>query len=184
MVGCFSLIHDQQSYHVPNEGLVEFRLRADVFALFRQGLIPPGATEVWLATPVGCRRLLREADAGTRIALRPHPMLAAPVFVCPGCQQDRYRLYSHNGSWACQRCAGLDWSSRHKHRSVPKLARLKWLRRRLKLSEQPFSPIPPRPRSHARYNRIADEIRALEAGLVGHLGEINRVLERRVRRLK
>jgi hypothetical protein len=111
-------------------------------------------------------------------------MLASPVFVCPGCQQDRYRLYAHNGSWACQRCAGLDWSCRHRHRSIPGLARLKWFRRRLKLSEQPFSPIPDRPRSHVSFHRLANEIRMIERGLVEHLGGINRALRRRVRKGK
>src|SRR5215831_11845719 len=128
-MGAFGLLEDPQPLHFPRDLLVENRTRADVFGLFRRGLIPPGATEVLLVTPVG----YQPGSHATRIALCPHPMLAAPVFVCPGCGKDRYRLYAHNSSWACQRCARLDWSCRHKHRSIPKLARLKWLRRRLKL---------------------------------------------------
>src|SRR5215813_9826963 len=83
-----------------------------------------------------------------------------------------------------RRCSRLDYACRHRHRSVPGLNRLKWLRRRIGVDEAPFAPLPERPRSHTRYHRIADEIRSLEFGLVGYLGEINRVLERRVRRLK
>ena len=41
--------------------------------------------------------------------------------------------------------------------------------------------MPKRPRSHTRYNRITDEIRALERGLVAHLGSINQTLQRRIR---
>jgi hypothetical protein len=58
------------------------------------------------------------------------------------------------------------------------------LRQRIEINQKDDAPLPERPRWHTRYNRIADEIRALEFGLVGHLGEINRVLERRVRKLK
>jgi hypothetical protein len=56
---------------------------------------------------------------------------------------------------------------------VANLARLKWLRRRIGVNEQPFAPLPERPRSHTRFHRIADEIRALELKLVSHLGDIN-----------
>jgi hypothetical protein len=83
---------------------------------------------------------------------------------------------------ACRRCSRLDYSSRHLHRSVPGLNRLRYLRRKLGLELRPFAPIPPRPSSHTRYNRIVAEIRALEAGLVGHLrADINDVLARRLR---
>jgi len=57
----------------------------------------------------------------------------------------------------------------------------KQLRRRIGVSEQHFSPLPKRPRSHTRHNRIADEIRALERGLLAHLGSINQTLQRRIR---
>ena len=66
-------------------------------------------------------------------------------------------------------------------RSVPNLARLKWLRRRIAVSEQPFSPLPRRQRHHLRYHRIVAEIRRLERGLVDYLGSINRDLDRRIR---
>jgi hypothetical protein len=41
--------------------------------------------------------------------------------------------------------------------------------------------LPRRPRSPTRFHRTAEEIGTLEHGLVGHLGEINRTLERRIR---
>jgi hypothetical protein len=58
------------------------------------------------------------------------------------------------------------------------------LRRKIGADPRPFAPLPERPRRHTRFHRIAAEIRVLEFGLVGHLGEINRVLERRIRKLK
>jgi hypothetical protein len=105
-----------------------------------------------------------------------------PWLECRLCHCRCRHIYLHQ--LACRKCCRLDYSSRHKHRSVPGLNRLRYLRRKLGLDPKPFSPIPPRPRTHLRYHRIADEIHALEERLVGHLGEINRVLERRVRRLK
>jgi hypothetical protein len=106
-----------------------------------------------------------------------------PWFECPRCRVRCRHLYLRQ--LACRRCSRLDYASRHLHRSVPGLNRLLYLRRKLGLDPKPFSPIPPRPRHHTRYRRIADEIRALEAGLVGHLQtDINDVLARRIRRLK
>src|SRR5215813_13535110 len=56
-----------------------------------------------------------------------------------------------------------------------------WLRRLIGVDQRPFAPIPRRPRSHTRYNRIAAEIRLLEHGLVGYLAGVNRDLQRRIR---
>jgi hypothetical protein len=55
------------------------------------------------------------------------------------------------------------------------------LRRKLGADPRPFAPLPERPRQHTRFNRIANEIRALEHGLVAHLGSINQTLQRRIR---
>ena len=99
--------------------------------------------------------------------------------LCPRCSRRCRFLYL--GELECQRCLHLDWSSRHVGRSVPNLARLKWLRRRIAVSEQPFSPLPRRQRHHLRYHRIVAEIRRLKRGLVDYLGSINRDLDRRIR---
>jgi hypothetical protein len=64
---------------------------------------------------------------------------------------------------------------------MPGLHRIRKLRQRIGVDERPFTPIPKRQRRHLRYHRIVDEIRELEAKLVGHLGEINRMLDRRAR---
>ncbi|MBV9533643.1 MAG: hypothetical protein JO283_21915 [Bradyrhizobium sp.] len=45
------------------------------------------------------------------------------------------------------------------------------LRRKIGAEAKPFTPIVPRPFSHRRYWRTVREIRALEAGLVGHVRE-------------
>jgi hypothetical protein len=85
---------------------------------------------------------------------------------------------------ACRKCLRLDYTSRHLYRQTPAVHRVARLRRKLGADPRPFGPLPEPPRRHRRFHRIADEIRVLELGLVGHLGEINRVLERRVRKLK
>jgi hypothetical protein len=113
----------------------------------------------------------------------PMPGVGRPWFECPVCKRQARHLYLRDPI-ACRRCCRLDYASRHLHRSIPGYARLHYLRRKLGLEPQPFAPLPERSRSHTRFHRIADEIRALEAGLVGHLSEITCVLERRVRKLK
>jgi hypothetical protein len=99
--------------------------------------------------------------------------------VCPRCGRRCRHLYFPE--LVCGTCLRLDYACRHAARSVSGLHKLKQLRRRIGVSEQPFSPLPKRPRSHTRYNRIADEIRALERGLVAHLGSINQTRQRRIR---
>jgi hypothetical protein len=75
---------------------------------------------------------------------------------------------------------GLDWSCRHRYRSIPGLNRLIGLRRRLGADLRPFSPLPAGPIRRLKDKRLVLEIERLEAGLVGHLREdINDVLERR-----
>jgi hypothetical protein len=101
-------------------------------------------------------------------------------FLCPRCGRRCKHLYFDE--LACRTCLGLENACRHVHRSVPGIHRIKRLRRRIGVDERPFSPIPRRQRHHLRYNRIADEIRGLELKLAGHLGNINRTLEKRARR--
>jgi hypothetical protein len=82
---------------------------------------------------------------------------------------------------ACRVCCRLDYACRHLYRTVPNLHRVMRLRRLIGVDQRPFTPLPKRPRHHIRFHRIAAEIRTLEHGLVGHLGGINRDLERRAR---
>jgi hypothetical protein len=99
--------------------------------------------------------------------------------LCPACDRRRQHLYLEE--LVCRRCAGLDYSSRHLHRPVPGLHRIRRLRRQIGVDQRPFAPLPKRPRHHVRFHQIAEEIRALERGLVGHLSVINQDLERRAR---
>jgi hypothetical protein len=121
---------------------------------------------------------------GFRIQIASAPVLPWKVFLCPACSCVRYKLFEINGRWACYRCHHLTHASRHRHRTIPHYHRPMRLRRKIGADPRPFAPLPERPRRHTRFHRIAAEIRVLEFGLVGHLGEINRVLERRIRKLK
>ena len=104
-----------------------------------------------------------------------------PWFECPVCHRRCRHLYLRQ--LACRGCSGLDYSSRHRYRSVPGFNRISYLRRKLGVDLRPFSPIPPRPRSHVRYWRTVAQIQAIEARLVGHLKtDVNDVLERRLRK--
>src|SRR5262245_29989231 len=103
---------------------------------------------------------------------------AVPWFLCPGCSRRCRHLYVPE--FTCRICCHLDYSSRHVSRTVPGLHRITWLRRLISVDQRPFAPIPGRPRSHTRYNRIAAEIRLLEHGLVGYLAGVNRDLQRRI----
>jgi len=101
-------------------------------------------------------------------------------FLCPKCGRRCRHIYLDH--MACRICARLDYSSRHRNRSVPGYNRLLCLRRKIGASPQPFTPVAPRPRTHLRYNRIAAEIGELEARLITHLRtDINDVLARRIK---
>lgn len=183
MVGCFGLIDDPGNpYHFPRDRLVEKRGRLDSFWLNRIGAFTGEGMVTELKWGKESYHLARHTPD---ILVNGNPVgvtwtdWGLAWFLCPRCSRRCRFLYL--GELCCQTCGCLDWSSRHVSRSVPNLARLKWLRRRIGVSEQPFSPLPKRPRSHTRYNRIADEIRALERGLVAHLGSINQTLQRRIR---
>ena len=46
-----------------------------------------------------------------------HPA-AQSVFICPACQNIRYKLLEVDGRWCCYRCHGLTHASRHVHRAA------------------------------------------------------------------
>jgi hypothetical protein len=104
---------------------------------------------------------------------------ARPWFLCPACGRRCKHVYLDE--LACRICCRLDYACRHLHRQIPGLHRIRRLRRMIGADQRPFAPLPRRPRHHVRFHRVAAEIRALERALVGHLGGINRDLERRAR---
>ena len=186
MAGCFSLCEDHaHDYHVPPERLVESHPCADVFALYREGLLLQGASATlqlqWGHRGSSWPRETPEfGSTGNPIAVRSHTHLPLPVFICPACNRDRYRLYEVGGVWACRTCHRLDYACRHKQRSIPGLNRALYLRRKIGAPPVPFWPIAPKPRYARRYWRIVAEIRRLEASLVRHARrDVCDVLERR-----
>ena len=108
--------------------------------------------------------------AGQTIALRLHRGVTTLLFICPRCSSGRWRLYECDGLWLCRVCHGLDYSSRHIHRTVPNYARLQFLRRRLGVVRSP-----------AKRKRMRAQIKRLERGLVKHLAGVNRDLRRRAK---
>jgi hypothetical protein len=184
MSGCFGLKDDHHHERVPLERFVESRPCLDVFALHREGALVAGVFVMLQVARKGYVRATRTAGnlnlEGQLIPIRPHPKLPMPVFGCPRCGTDRYRLHEVAGSWACRECHDLEYACRHTHRSVPGLHRVAWLRRRIKADPRPFTPIASKPASARRYWRIVAEIRRLEACLVRHAREdVADVLERR-----
>jgi hypothetical protein len=180
MAGCFGLAGGQRAHARP--GITqETHPTLRVFELYQSGALAPGAQTV-VETIGGCRLAVRTAGNlevdGAPIAVRPHACLPAPVFGCPICNADRYKLYWKDGSWGCPKCHGLDRSSRHRHRSVRGLWRLRQLRRRIGAPE-PFSPIKPRSIAARNFWRDVLEIRRIEASLAGLVADNATVLEKR-----
>jgi len=97
------------------------------------------------------------------------------------CQCGRRCKHLYPDALACRTCCGLDYASRHLHRSVPGVHRVMRWRRQLGIDPHPFAAIPKRPRHHTRFHRIVAQIRDEESKLVGHLGGVTRDLERRAR---
>jgi hypothetical protein len=181
MPGAFGLLDDPHPSHFPLNRLIENRARLDVFELNRYGAFLEGAVTTlrWGEKPY--QLAARSVDIlvnGNRV-LVDWDVHGRPWFLCPACDRRRQHLYLEE--LVCRRCAGLDYSSRHLHRTVPGLHRIRRLRREIGVDQRPFAPLPRLPRRHVRFHRIADEITALERGLVGHLSAINQDLERRAR---
>jgi len=186
MVAVFGLGERPQDDLVPPASLVEMNARVCVFQLRREGLLTVGI-EVTIGGGDGHGGYhLAVHEAGKveidsqRIQLAAHPMCNASVFVCPACGRDCYRLHCVNGTWACRRCHRLDYWCRHRNRTIPGLARIRYLRRRINADPQPFSPLPRKSLRARKHLRICKEIRALEQALVEHAREdVAAVLERR-----
>jgi hypothetical protein len=183
MSACIGLGGDPLDLRRPPDRLVETYLVVDVFQLYRLGSLSPGASAVLEIGPVPCRVATDAAGNltldGQPIRLVPHPALPLRAFECPGCERDCYRLYRVE-RWLCRRCAKLDYSSRHRHRSVPGLHRARWLRQRIGAGPL-FSRIESKPLQPHRHWRLACEIREIEERLIEHLRvDVGDVLERRL----
>lgn len=188
MPGAFGLLDDVCHDRVPNDRLVEAHAVLDVHVLHREGLLVPGV-EARLGDG-GYFRTIPEAGKveidGQQIRVAWHPALPLRCFTCPSCGRDAYKLHSVGGVWACRQCHLLTYSSRHRCRTIPGLSRLRYLRRRIGASAEPFSPLPanPKPRTSVREHlRLAREIRRLEQALIEHgRRDVCEVLEKRYAR--
>jgi len=188
-VACFGLHDGYQLSCFQLDRLVERNPRVDIWALLREGALTPGTEFEVRCGPVGYRlagQTVGISIDGNRVLVvwdEPMPGRGRPWFECPVCKHRCRHLYLRQ--LACRQCCRLDYTSRHRHRTVPGYSRLVYLRRKLGLDVRPFRPIQPRPWWHVRYHRIVAEIHALEARLVGHLMvDVNDVLERRLRKAK
>ena len=101
---------------------------------------------------------------GAFIAMQSHPF-AGRVFTCGRCRRACYHLI-HVEDWACRKCQqrryGLDYRSRHFHRTIPGFNRLIYLRRLISAGP-PFSKIASRPQV------LADRRRNPPVALLGSL---------------
>jgi hypothetical protein len=181
MVGCFGLLDGWHPSHFPASYLVESRGRLDAHKLNRCGALTEG-----MVTELRCGdRAYQLARHTPDVLVNGHrvPVVwdehARPWFLCPACGRRCKHVYLDE--LACRICCRLDYACRHLHRQIPGLHRIRRLRRMIGADQRPFAPLPKRPRHHVRFHRVAAEIRALERALVGHLGGINRDLERRAR---
>ena len=148
MPGVFGLKEDHHHEHVPVERLTENRPCVDVFRLYREGLLLVGASARLQTAHGGSQLATREAGKieidGNQVRVSWHKSLPLPVFVCPLCERDCYRIYEASGVWACRKCHRLDYACRHRHRSIPGLNRVLYLRKKIGASLVPFSEIAPR----------------------------------------
>jgi hypothetical protein len=186
MVGAFGLLDGWHDELIPLDRLVETHPAADVHAFARKGLLVVG-TEATIEAGDGhggYHLAVREAGKveldGQTICVGWHPALPLHCWICPRCQCDRYKLSRVDGAWACRKCHRLDFACRHRDRTIPKLNRIRSLRRRLGADPTLFSPLP-RKRLHAkRHWRLCREIRQLEQALIEHgRRDVAEVLERR-----
>ena len=184
MVGCFGASGDQHHDHVLSKQLAEAHPCVSAWRLAHNGLLVPGASARLETALGGYQVASREAGKiwldDQPVVLASHPPSAWQVFLCPVCARMRYKLSRVDGRWACIKCHGLRYASRHKHRMLTGWHRLMLLRRRIGASLVPFTSITPKPLRQRRYWRIVREIRQIEAGLIGHIREdVSDVLERR-----
>jgi len=101
MPGAFGLKEDHHHEHVPVERLTENRPCVDVFRLYREGLLLVGASARLQMARGGSQLAAREAGKieidGNLVRVSWHKSLPLPVFVCPLCERDCYRIYEAGG---------------------------------------------------------------------------------------
>ena len=178
MVAAFGLHDGCQPNRVPVTSLVEHNPMLDIFTLTKQRRIL--GDEIRIGAPggyVGPDGSVGNSEAPQLVRIVDHPALWLRMFQCPACNRACYRLHWCDERWRCRICSGLDYTSRHRHRTVPGRNRLNYLRRRLQAA--------PAQRSLPLRLKLVAEIMAIEGALVGHLShDVNDVLERREARQK
>jgi hypothetical protein len=128
MSGAFGLLTDGNPFHFPPDRLVEACPCVDVFVLAREGLLTAGASATLQIGSTGYPLAMRwgQIEIGDqRVAVTTHTHLPMPTFRC-GCGRGAYRLYEVAGAWKCRRCHRLDYSCRHRHRSIVGLSLLQF----------------------------------------------------------
>lgn len=94
---------------------------------------------------------LRPAGKSQTIRIAWHPALPLPMFQCPTCERNCYRLHWRDEQWRSQISSGpLVHTSTSRNRMVPRL---------LCAPPELFTAIEPRPHNHRRYCRLAFELR-------------------------
>ena len=124
--------------------------------------------------------MLDDGEQQQRVAIvwhSPLPWIGKPAFVCPVCNHDCYCLHEKAGVFACRKCHGMSYASRHLYRTVPGVHRVARLRREIGADPRPFTPLPKRPRHHIRFHRVVTRILFEERALLGHLQTVTHDLE-------
>jgi len=190
----FGLYEDRHHARFASDLLVENNPRLNVFALLRSGALTDGVVtrlkwgeKACQLTPQRTGILLDDGEQQQRIAIvwhSPLPWIGKPAFVCPACNRDCYCLHEKAGVFACRKCHGMSYASRHLYRSLPGVHRVSRLRRKIGADPRPFTPLPKRPKHHARFHRVVAQILFEERALLGHLQTLTRDLDRRIRSRK
>jgi hypothetical protein len=176
----FGLFEDHHHPRIPLDHLVESQARIDAHKLNLIGALTEGTMTELRWGERGYSLAARTVD----ILVSGNPLLvlwdelARPYFACPKCGRRCKHIYLDE--FACRICCDLDYSSRHLHRSMSGVHRIRRWRRQLGIDPHPFAPIPERPKRHTRFHRIAARIRAEEGKLVGYLSGVNHDLKRRM----
>jgi hypothetical protein len=186
MSGRFGLLGHPHDDLVATEKLVEANPVVDIFRLYREGLLSPGASGMVDTGTGGCRPARHKAEIseleidGQSLRIGWHSHLPLPTFICGACGRTCYRAHQVGGLWACRLCHRLTYLSRHRNRTIPGLNRVRYLRRRLGADPRPFTPLPVKPLHARKHWKLASEIRALERALLHHARrDVVEVLERR-----
>ena len=136
----FGLYEDRHHARFASDLLVENNPRLNVFALLRSGALTDGVVTRLKWGEKTCQLtaqrtgiLLDDGEQQQRIAIiwhSPLPWIGKPAFVCPACNRDCYCLHEKAGVFACRKCHGMSYASRHLYRSVPGVHRVSRLRRK------------------------------------------------------